>query len=241
MDAFRIVMIVLFVALALITGKVYAAFYPSRQYSPVRMITRIAVFGAMSTILYVIPVFKFSLPFFPSFLEIHIDEIPAFIAGFAYGPWTGIAVIAIKTVMKIVFNGVTATLGVGELTDLILSSLYVGIATFIYTKKRNLKGVAIGFGVATLVQVFVAMVVNVYVMIPFYMNVMNFPVDGLLRMMQVANPAITDVGWSYAFFAVLPFNLVKDAIVIVITFILYRSLHMFLRFEGKKSKTKRLV
>jgi len=86
MDAFRIVMIVLFVALALITGKVYAAFYPSRQYSPVRMITRIAVFGAMSTILYVIPVFKFSLPFFPSFLEIHIDEIPAFIAGFAYGP-----------------------------------------------------------------------------------------------------------------------------------------------------------
>ena len=241
MDAFRIVMIVLFVALALITGKVYAAFYPSRQYSPVRMITRIAVFGAMSTILYVIPVFKFSLPFFPSFLEIHIDEIPAFIAGFAYGPWTGIAVIAIKTVMKFVFNGVTATLGVGELTDLILSSLYVGIATFIYTKKRNLKGVAIGFGVATLVQVFVAMVINVYVMIPFYMNVMNFPVDGLLRMMQVANPAITDVGWSYAFFAVLPFNLVKDAIVIVITFILYRSLHMFLRFEGKKSKTKRLV
>ena len=241
MDAFRIVMIVLFVALALITGKVYAAFYPSRQYSPVRMITRIAVFGAMSTVLYVIPVFKFSLPFFPSFLEIHIDEIPAFIAGFAYGPWTGIAVIAIKTVMKFVFNGVTATLGVGELTDLILSSLYVGIATFIYTKKRNLKGVAIGFGVATLVQVFVAMVINVYVMIPFYMNVMNFPVDGLLRMMQVANPAITDVGWSYAFFAVLPFNLVKDAIVIVITFILYRSLHMFLRFEGKKSKTKRLV
>lgn len=241
MDAFRIVMIVLFVALALITGKVYAAFYPSRQYSPVRMITRIAVFGAMSTILYVIPVFKFSLPFFPSFLEIHIDEIPAFIAGFAYGPWTGIAVIAIKTVMKFVFNGVTATLGVGELTDLILSSLYVGIATFIYTKKRNLKGVAIGFGVATLVQVLVAMVINVYVMIPFYMNVMNFPVDGLLRMMQVANPAITDVGWSYAFFAVLPFNLVKDAIVIVITFILYRSLHMFLRFEGKKSKTKRLV
>ncbi|MBE6126784.1 MAG: ECF transporter S component [Erysipelotrichaceae bacterium] len=241
MDAFRIVMIVLFVALALITGKVYAAFYPSRQYSPVRMITRIAVFGAMSTILYVIPVFKFSLPFFPSFLEIHIDEIPAFIAGFAYGPWTGIAVIAIKTVMKFVFNGVTATLGVGELTDLVLSSLYVGIATFIYTKKRNLKGVAIGFGVATLVQVLVAMVINVYVMIPFYMNVMNFPVDGLLRMMQVANPAITDVGWSYAFFAVLPFNLVKDAIVIVITFILYRSLHMFLRFEGKKSKTKRLV
>lgn len=241
MDAYGIVMIFLFVALVLVTGKVYSAFYPNRQYSPVRMITRVAVFGAMSTILYVIPVFKFRLPFFPSFLEIHVDEIPAFIAGFAYGPVTGIAVIAIKTVMKFAFNGITPTLGVGELTDLILSSLYVGIATFIYTKKRNLKGVAIGFSVATLAQVFAAMIINVYLMIPFYMNVMNYPLDGLLSLMKAANPAITDVGWSYAFFAVLPFNLLKDAIVIVITFILYRSLHKFLRFEGRKTKTKRLV
>lgn len=243
MDAYRIVLIVLFVALVVLTGKVYSAFYPGREYSHVRMITRVAIFGAMSTILYVVPMFKFSLPFFPSFLEIHIDEIPAFIAGFAYGPVTGIAVIAIKTVMKFVFNGVTATLGVGELTDLILSSLYVGIAAFIYKRKRNLRGVALGFTLATITQVIVAMFINVYIMIPFYMNVMNYPVDGLLRMMQVANPSITDVGWSYAFFAVMPFNLFKDAIVIVLTFILYRSLHKFLRFEGKnarKRKTKRL-
>ena len=236
MSALEITLIVLFIALVILTGKVYAAFFPNRQYSPVRLISRIAIFGAMSTILYVVPVFKFALPFFPSFLEIHVDEIPAFVAGFAYGPFTGIAVIAIKTVMKFVFNGVTATMGVGELTDLILSSVYVGIATFIYQKKRNLKGVAIGFGVATLVQVIVAMFINVYVMIPFYMNVMNFPLDRLLGAMQAANPAITDVEWSYAFFAVLPFNLLKDAIVIAITFVIYRSLHKFLRFEGKKKR-----
>ena len=31
--------------------------------------------------------------------------------------------------------------------------------------------------------------------------------------------------------AVLPFNLLKDAIVIVVTFLVYRSIHVFLRFN----------
>ena len=57
-------------------------------------------------------------------------------------------------------------------------------------------------------------------------------------MMKAAIPAITDTRWSYALLAVAPFNLIKDAIVIVITFIVYRYMHIFLRFEGKKSKKK---
>lgn len=238
MDVLGIITLAFFVFLVIMTGKIYAANQEKRDYSPVRLISRVAIFGAMSSILYLVPIFKLKLPFFPSFLELHFDEVPAFIAGFAYGPVTGILVIVIKTAMKFVLYGVPETLGVGELTDLILSSVYIFIACFIYQKKRNLKGVAIGFGIATVVQVIVAMVLNVYVMIPFYANVMGFPLPALLSMMQKAVPAITDTGWSYAFFAVLPFNLLKDAIVIVLTFILYRSLHVFLRFEGGKKKKR---
>ena len=238
MDAYSFVILAIFIVLIILTGKLFGAHFPSVQYSPVSMIARIGIFGAMASILYLVPIFKIHLPFFPSFLELHFDEIPAFIAGFAYGPLTGVAVIAIKTAMKFLFYGVTPTLGVGEATDFILSSIYVFIACFIYSKKRNLKGVAIGFSVATLAQVVVAMFINVYVMIPFYCNVMNYPVDRLLKLMQTAMPAITDVEWSYAFIAVLPFNLLKDAIVIAVTFVLYRSLHVFLRFEGKKKRSR---
>lgn len=202
------------------------------NYSPVRLMARVAVFGAMATLLYAVPVFKFSLPIFPSFLELHFDEIPVFICGFAYGPFAGFLVIALKTALKLLFDP-TRTFFVGELTDLILSTIYVVTATWIYQKKRNLKGVAIGFGVATVVQVFAAMLLNIYVMIPFYSQVMNYPIPMLLELMQKAIPAITDVQWSYAFFAVMPFNLLKDAIVIVLTFLIYRSLHVFLRFERK--------
>ena len=235
MDAYNFVVLVLFIIAVLFAWRLYVKEYPGRSYSHIKMISRVAIFGAMSTILYIVPIFKLRLPIFPSFLELHFDEIPAFIAGFAYGPLAGIAVIAIKTIIKLPMS---STLMVGELTDLILSGIYVFVAAFIYKRIRNLKGVAIAFVVSTLLQAFIAMVLNVYVMIPFYSNVMGYPLDALLGMMKAAVPSITDVGWSYAFFAVLPFNLIKDAAVIVVTFILYRSLHVFLRFEDKPKKRK---
>ena len=119
------------------------------------------------------------------------------------------------------------------MTDLILSGVYVFIAAFVYKRKRNLKGVAIGFTIGTIAQVILAMLLNVYAMIPFYMFAFGLSEASLLGMMKAAVPSISNVGWSYALFAVLPFNLLKDAIVIIATFIIYRSLHVFLRFEKR--------
>lgn len=231
MEIREIAAIIALFILVLLTFRLYFDAYPSKNYHPVRFMARVGVFGGIATLLYAVPVFKFSLPIFPSFLEIHLDEIPAFIAGFAYGPLSGIAVILVKTIIKLPLS---RTMMVGELTDLILSSIYVGVTALIYKKKRNLKGVALGFGLATLIQVVAAMLLNVYVMIPFYAYTMGYGVDALLGMMQKAIPSISDTRWSYAFLAVLPFNLIKDGIVIAITFVVYRYLHVFLRFEGKK-------
>ena len=234
MDAYRVIAVIAILLMVTLTVRLFHWFFPSdRKYSLTRMMARVAIFGAMATLLYVVPVFKIKLPFFPSFLELHFDEVPAFIAGFAYGPTVGFLVLVIKTVIKLPFS---TTLLVGELTDLILSSIYVCTAAFIYKKKRNLKGVAIAFGIATLIQVVSAMLLNVYVMIPFYSTVMEYPVEDILGMMKKAIPAITDIQWSYAFFAVLPFNLLKDVIVIIMTFLIYRSLHHFLRFDKSAQK-----
>ena len=209
-------------------ARVYFTLYPGKDYNHVKFITRIGIFAGFSAILYVIEVFTIKLPFFPSFLTLHFDEIPAFIAGFAYGPLSGFLVILVKTLVKLPF---TSTLGVGELTDLILSGVYVVIVTSVYKKIRNLKGVAFGFAIGTFAQVLIAMLLNVYAMVPFYMFMFNMSEATLLRIMQTAVPAIQDIKWSYALFAVLPFNLLKDAIVIIVTFVIYRSLHVYLRFK----------
>lgn len=223
-----IIAIVAGLILVVASFKLYSSFYRPGKFSTTQFIARVAIFGAMSAILYVVPIFNISLPFFPSFLSLHFDEVPVFIAGFAYGPLSAIAAIAIKTLIKLPF---TSTMCVGEATDFLLSSLYVGMATLIYKKKRNLKGVAIAFACSTVVQVIAAMLLNVYVMIPFYMNLFGMTEEGLLAVMQMAIPAIKDISWSYALLAVLPFNLLKDAIVLTVTFVVYRSVHKLLRFE----------
>ncbi len=188
-----------------------------------KQIVRVAVFGALSGIFYIF--IKFPVPFMPAFLEFHFDEIPAFIASFAYGPVSGLLVILIKTIIKL---PLTSTLGVGELSDLIYSSAFILPAAIIYKKHRNFKGVVIGLSIGTVFQLSVSLLSNIYFIIPFYMKVMEFPKEAILGMCQAANPNIKDIGWSYGLLAVLPFNAIKDAAVIILTLFTYKSVHRFI-------------
>ena len=130
-----------------------------------RFIARTAVFAAMSIVLYTVPFLKFSLPIFPSFLEIHLDEIPAFMAGFAYGPLSGVLVIVVKTIVKL---PLTSTACVGELADFIYSIAFVLPAALIYKKHRTLKGALVSLLVATIVQLFVSTFVTTCIMLDIY-------------------------------------------------------------------------
>ncbi|MCQ2741834.1 MAG: ECF transporter S component [Bacilli bacterium] len=229
MDLTSILTIIGFILLIVLTIKVYGRFNKKESdFNPIRFMARVAVFGAISTILYVVPIFNIKLPIFPSFLSIHFDEVPAFICGYAYGPVAAIAVLLVKTFIKLPF---TSTLTVGEWTDLILSSVFVVTSCLIYKKHRTLKGAVVGFLISSAVQIVVAMFLNVYVMIPFYSNVMGYPISALLSMMQKAIPAISDIQWSYALLCVLPFNALKDFVVFIFVFLIYRSLHVVLRFK----------
>ena len=212
------------VALAL----VYSHFQRNRHFGWARFAARVAIFAAISTILYVVPIFQIHLPFVPGFMSLHFDEVPAMIAGYAYGPLVGEMVILVKTLIKV---PTSSTMCVGELADFLFSTAYVLPATWIYKKIRNMKGVFIGFGVATALQVAVAMTLNVYMILPFYIFMIGLPADSILAMCQKAMPQIQDLGWSYAFFGVMPLNLIKDASVFAITFIVYRSIRKVLHWE----------
>ena len=190
-----------------------------------KFITRSAVFAAISIILYIVPYFNLALPFFPSFLKIHIDEIPAFIAGFAYGPLSAVFIILVKTLAKL---PMTSTAGVGELTDLVYSIIFVLPATIIYKKKKTLRGALIGLGVSTLVQLIVSSFITTFVILDFYIFVMGWPESVILGMCQAINPAITSLRWPFLFMVALPFNALKDFVVVLITMLLYKRLHTFI-------------
>ena len=187
-----------------------------------KFITRSAVFAAISIVLYIVPYFNIALPIFPAFLKIHVDEIPAFIAGFAYGPLSGIFVIVVKTLAKL---PMTSTGGVGELADLIYSLSFVVPATIIYKKHKTLKGALVGLSISMLIQMLTASFVTTFLILDFYMFVMGWPEAVILKMCQAVNPAIASLRWPFFFMVALPFNAMKDAIVVIVTILIYKRLH----------------
>lgn len=198
-------------------------FIPKNKQITTKFIARTGVFSAIAVVLYTVPVLKFPVFFFPSFLEIHFDEVPAFIAGFAYGPLSAFFVILIKTIIKL---PITNTMGVGELADLLYSTAFVIPASIIYRKRHNFKGALIGLGVATLIQTAFASIFTAFVMLDFYVFMMpGLSLEGILKMCQAINSGVTSLGWTFVFMVGIPFNLFKDVLVVAITIILYKNTH----------------
>lgn len=190
-----------------------------------KFISRTSLFAAIATILYVVPYLQFKLPIFPAFLEIHFDEVPAFIAGFAYGPFSAALVLVIKTLIKLPF---TSSLGVGELADLIYGLVLIIPSAIIYRKMRNFKGVFIGMGLGMFLQVLVSSLFTTFVLLDFYMMVMGLSKEAILSMCQAVNPNITNLGWTFFLYVGLPFNALKDVMIIALTLLLYKRIKILL-------------
>ena len=229
-NTFRII----FAFLALILLLVSFAF-KNRKKIDIKFMTRTAIFAAMSTILYTVPFLKFKLPFFPSFLEIHLDEVPLLIAGFAYGPLSGIFALLIKTIIKL---PMTSTMGVGELADYVYSLFFIVPSAIIYQKHRNMKGALVGLGVGTITQILAASFITTFVILDFYMVVMNLPKGAIMGMITKAGIHIDNLLWPFFLYVGLPFNALKDAMVVALTLLLYKRIHILVEKIPQKRAQK---
>ncbi|HHT66816.1 MAG TPA: ECF transporter S component [Erysipelotrichaceae bacterium] len=222
------------VLLVILLAKFISKMFFRNNEISTRFIARTAVFSAVAIVLYTIPFLNFSLPIFPAFLKIHLDEVPAFFAGFAYGPFSGFLVILIKTIVKL---PMTSTAGVGELADFIYSVAFVVPAAFIYKKMHNLKGAFVSLLVATIVQILVASFVTTFVMLDVYVALYpGLTKEAILLMCQTVNPAIRNLQFDFLLMVSVPFNALKDVLVVFFTFVFYKRLRLlFMKFETQKN------
>ena len=214
-------LIITIVALFLLGSFVISKAFKDKIKIDTKFLVRTAIFSAISAILYIVPYLKFPLLLFPSFLEIHFDEIPALICGFAYGPLCGAFVIVIKTIIKLPF---TSTLCVGEIADLIYGLVLVIPSALFYKKNRNIKGAVIGLLIASVIQVVTSSFLTTFVMLDFYMNVMGLSKQAILSMCQAANHNVTSLSWTFLLLVALPFNAIKDVLLVAITLLLYKRI-----------------
>ena len=189
----------------------------SRHQSKRRQTTIIvgtAIFAAISVLLYIAKVPPFIFPIFPppfDFLEINFSEVPAMIAGFAYGPLSGFMVLVIRFLVKL---PLTSTAMIGEVADIIYSSSFVLTATIIYKYRRTFKGVLLGLSIAFFIQVIVSAAANYFVIYDMY-NVLfggHLPFNAKQFIVYV-----------------IPFNMIKNLIIATLTLLVYKRISKFIK------------
>ncbi len=198
-------------------------------------ITKVALLTAIAFILYHFG--KFNLPFmFPSFLEIQFSELPAILAGFSLGPVAGGLVIVLKCLLKFPF---TSTAFVGELTDMVLGLAYVLPASIIYFRNKTRKNALIGLAAGTIIETILAVLTNRFISIPFYVEFFfhgNFDILlGICRPLY-KNVTMNNFYFYYLVAAVIPFNILRLALVSFVTFLVYKRLSRALHWEIKRHK-----
>ena len=183
---------------------------------------RVAIFGALAGVFY--SFLKFPLPFLPPFLEINFSDVPALIASYAFGPIIGSLVQVVKIIVKIIIVG-TSTAYVGEFADIVFGIAIVVPTGLIYAKNRNFKGAIVAIIVGGLVNLLVTTFGNLWIMLPFYVRFFfNGNENILLGIVQGVNASITNVRWSLVLWGVLPFNIIKNTMIILITFLIYKRI-----------------
>lgn len=167
---------------------------------------------------YIIMFFELPLPPFPPFLNLDLSDIPAIIGGFALGPVAGIMIQLIKNLLHFVIQ--TSTAGVGELGNFIVGSTFVVVSTWFYKGHHNKKGAIIGCIMATIAMSIVGAIVNRFLLLPFYANIM--PLEVIIDMGSQFYSGIKDLT-SMAIYVIAPFNFIKGIIMSIVTMIIYKK------------------
>lgn len=199
-----------------------------KKHSTKKMILT-AIFAAMSVVLYLFP--KFSLPFFPVFLEINFSMLPIIICGFTLGPISGLSCVALRCLIKIIL-GLSTTACVGECIDLMLGGVTVVAVSLAYNYlkiKDNKMKSFISLLIGCFAWVLMAVLLNIFFSIPAYTWLFfGGNKEGIIGMLTVI-PGVNanNYLWKYIFLAVIPFNLMLAITVSIVTFFLHKKIEVF--------------
>ena len=122
----------------------------------------------------------------------------------------------------------TQTAGSGEAADFLMLSTLVIIAVLVYRAHKSRKMAVTGCAVGSVAMACMGMLTNYFLIIPFYVNGMGWNLDAIFELCSAVNPSITGMG-MYLLLGVLPFNLIKGAILTVITMLAYKKLSVFIK------------
>lgn len=186
---------------------------------------KLTIIGILAAVAWVVSTLSFPILYWAPFLKIDFSDIPILLGMYVYGPLAGISIAAIRSLLSYVATGGEAGLPIGDVTAFVATLSYtLPIYYLIKNKKPKISYSIITSIVATMSLTITMVILNWLVIAPLYMRVMGFDV-GPMR--------------EYLAISVLPFNLLKGAIVSFIFFGLFYQLHSYL--EKLKAEAQPII
>ena len=178
----------------------------------VAVMTRIAILAAAASILFLI-----EIPIV-AFYKLDLSNIPVLLGAFSMGPVPGLVILALKSAIGLLHS---SSAGVGELADFVMGAALVLPAAVIYHQNKSRKNAIIGMAVGTVCMVVVGVLMNKWVMLPFYMGAFHMDMDGIIKAAKVSG---VDSEWKLLLLVTGPFNLLKGVVLSVVTALIYKPL-----------------
>lgn len=170
---------------------------------------KLAGTGVFAALAFVVSLLEF--PIFPaaSFLKLDFSLVFVLLAGFIFGPVSGIGVSAVKELLRFVMGSSTG--GVGEVANFIVTLAFIIVPTVIYRYKKGFPTVIITLIIGCVLETAAALIANRFINFPLYMGDKAAEVFASL--------------WQF----VLLFNLIKTLAVSLITIMLYKKVSALIK------------
>ncbi|MDN6162401.1 MAG: ECF transporter S component [Atopostipes sp.] len=175
---------------------------------------KLALIGILAAMAWIVSFFSFPLLPWTPFLKIDFSDILVLLGMYVYGPLSGIAIAAIRSLLSYIVSGGEAGIPIGDTTAFIASCFYtLPIYYLIKNKNINRKRIFLASVSSTTSLTAIMTILNWLVVAPLYMKVMGFDV-GPIR--------------EYLAISVIPFNLIKGMLVSIIFFSIFYQLKNYL-------------
>ena len=207
------------------------------RISRTKYITVCGMLGALAAILHI---FDFPLLFLaPEFYKLDFGELPAMIGGFFLGPVGAVIIELAKILLKLVIKG-TSTAFVGDFANFVIGCTLLVPASIVYHLKKTKTNAAAGLAAGTVVMAVFGTAFNAIYLLPAFSALYGMPLDAIIGMGTAINGNVNSV-FTFVVFTVFPLNLIKGALVSVLTMLLYKRISLFLHNLAADGMSRRTV
>ena len=191
------------------------------QKRTVTVARRVTIIGTCAAIATVLHMLDFPLLFLaPGFYKLDFSEVPVLLCGFYLGPSATVACEGVKIILKLLFKG-TSTAYVGDLANFVVGCSFVLPATIWYHAHKSKHSAIVGLVLGTACMAIFGSTFNAIYLLPKFAQLYGMPLDVIIAMGTEIWGGVKDVT-TFAILCVAPLNVVKGAMVSVLTMLLYK-------------------